>query len=52
MALRQLKPRLRLKAKPRPSETMLYDGRCYASHHRGITKFSEETNQWQQSLQL
>ena len=51
-ALRQLKPRLRLKAKPRPSETMLYDGRCYASHHRGITKFSEETNQWQQSLQL
>ena len=36
----------------RPSETMLYDGRCYASHHRGITKFSEETNQWQQSLQL
>ena len=51
-ALRQLKPRLRLKAKPRPSETMLYDGRCYASHHRAVTKFSEETNQWQQSLQL
>ena len=34
------------------AEGEAYDGRCCASHHMGHHYFSEETNQWQQSLQL
>ena len=50
--MHRLKPKPKLKAKPRLSENIHYDGRCCASHHMGHHYFSEETNQWQQSLQL